>query len=157
MKKIVLLLFLITSAVCYCQKGLAFKEAVDKGISVNQLDSDYKSAIHAETDKAVFKSPEEQEKLITAHQDFLLSFGEYLDKNNFSWSENTRAFNRIYLDKSGKVDYFLYDFKTPLSKEKQQEFERLLNLYIKSHSFGITAPVNFAQCSHVTFPKTAAK
>ena len=75
-------------------------------------------------------------------------------KNNFTWQENTRSFNRIYLRSDGKVDYFLYDFKTPLPEAKLKEFERLLNLYIKDHDFGISANQKFAQCSPVTYTKS---
>ncbi len=154
MKKITLLLFLTFSINAYCQKGLAFKDAPANGISVKELDAEYKSAVDTNPEKAVFTTDEDQEKLIKAYQDFLVDFGSFLLKNNFTWQENTRSFNRIYLRADGKVDYFLYDFKTPLPEAKLKEFERLLNLYIKDHDFGISANQKFAQCSPVTYTKS---
>lgn len=154
MKAIITSVFiLLFSAAMHSQVGMSIPAAREKGITIQNLDSVYKSAIHSEADKAVFKTEEEQEKLINAYRDFLIDFGDYLLKNNFKWAETTKGWNRIYMQPDGTIDYFLYDLKN-IAPAKQQEFNRLLNRYIKSHKFGITAPVKFAQCSPVTYPKS---
>lgn len=144
---------LINPLLLQAQAAMSIPAAKEKGITVEHLDSVYKSAIHSEPARAVFKTDTEQQKLIDAYTNFLIDFGAFLLKNNFKWEEVTRGWNRIYMKPDGTVDYFLYSFKT-LPPAKEAEFNRLLNLYLKGHKFGITAPVKFAQCSPVTYPKS---
>jgi len=150
--KTLLFSFLFISAFSYGQKAMSFSEAKEKGI-FPKVDSIYKSAVHDDSSKAVFKTDEEIEKHIEAYQKFLQEFGAFLFENNFKWVEQTRCFNRIYMSPDGTIDYFLYQFKG-LDPEKEKEFNRLLALYIKDHKFGVISPVRFAQCSPVTYPKS---
>lgn len=157
---VVILLFLIT-----LQKGnaqnkpmaLTFEQAAKQGISYEKLDSIYVSAIHADTSKAAFKTEAEQSKLFEAYTQLLKTFGKYLTSNNFSWNAPTKCFNRIYMKPDGSIDYFLYHFISkpgqpePISEEKRIEFERLLNRFIQSYKFGVTASTKFAQCSPVSY------
>jgi hypothetical protein len=152
MHKYVLLLFYCVLTV-NAQKGLSIPVAKEQGITVEHLDSIYKSAVHSEPAKAVFKTEAEQQKLAEAYVKFLTDFGSFLLKNHFKWENATRGWNRIYIAPNGKIDYFLYSLRD-LPAEKEQEFNRLLNLYVKDHKFPITAPVKFAQCSPVTYPKS---
>lgn len=152
MKAIAITILLFVSVLSFGQ-GMSFTEAKAKGI-FPKVDEVYKSAVHSEPDKAVFKTEAEADAHIKAYQEFLIGLGAFLKHNNFTWDEATRGFNRIYMKPDGTIDYFLYDFKTPLSEPKLKEFERLLNLYIKNHKFGRTAGEKFAQCSPVTYPKS---
>ena len=153
MKKLLPLILILLTAAVFGQEAMPFKEAREKGI-YPKVDSIYKSAIDSDISRAVFKTEEDIQKHIAAYQDFLLQFGQFLADNEFEWTEDTRCFNRIYMSPEGRVEYFLYDFKTPLPELKATEFRRLLSLYIKSNNFGVTAPVKFAQCSPVTYPKS---
>lgn len=153
MKAIAVTVLFFTAMLSFGQ-GMSFTEAKAKGI-FPKVDDVYKSAIHSEPGKAVFRSDDEVAAHIQAYSDFLMDFGAFLDRNNFKREEATRGFNRIYMKPNGTIDYFLYDFKTPLPEAKMKEFEKLLNLYIKKHKFGKTAGEKFAQCSPVTYPKTA--
>jgi len=147
--KLVFLCLLFTSFFGYSQTAMSFEEAKQKGISP-EVDKVYKGALG---DDGVFKTEEEQQKHIQAYQDFLKGLGVYLESHNFKWDAVTKGFNRIYMRPDGTIDYFLYAFKD-LSKDKEKKFRKLLGEYIKSHKFGITAPVKFAQCSPVTYSKT---
>lgn len=153
MKLVAAVCLFVSPLLLQAQAAMSIPTAKEKGITVEHLDSIYKSAIHSEPAKAVFKTDAEQQKLIDAYTNFLTDFGAFLLKNNFKWEEPTRGWNRIYMKPDGTVDYFLYSFKT-LPPVKEAEFNRLLNLYLKDHKFGITAPVKFAQCSPVTYPKS---
>jgi len=153
MKLFAALCLLVSPLLMRAQEAMSIPAAKEKGIIVEHLDSVYKSALHSEPAKAVFKTDAEQQKLIDAYTNFLIDLGEFLRKNNFKWEEPTRGWNRIYMKPDGTVDYFLYSFKT-LPPAKEAEFNRLLNLYLKDHKFGISAPVKFAQCSPVTYPKS---
>ncbi|MES2691544.1 MAG: hypothetical protein V4658_14140 [Bacteroidota bacterium] len=138
--------------------GMTIKDAEKKGITIQHLDSIYKSAAHADSTKAVFKSQPEQQELLKAYTQLLSDFGDYLHKNKFTWNRPTRCWNRIYFDSTGSIDYFLYNFLTKDVKpedqvplHRQAEFNRLLNLFIKAYKFPLKANTKFAQCSPVTY------
>lgn len=138
--------------------GLTFEDAKKQAISIQHLDSVYKSAIHVDSSQAVFKTEKEQEAMSQAYVKLLQDFGKFLTANNFKWDKPTKCFNRIYFNSDGTIDYFLYNFTTKnvkpedlLSTEKQAEFNRLLNLFIKDYKISLTAKIKFAQCSPTTY------
>jgi hypothetical protein len=152
MKNILIYLFLLASIAAYGQKAMTFQEAEKQGKSYPSLDSLYKSALDSDSTKAVFKTPAEQQVLQKAYVDFLKGLGDFLKANNFKWGRLTRCFNRIYINSDGTVDYFLYKFsKDQITEEKEREFERLLNTFLKDHKFPATAKEKFAQCSPVKY------
>ncbi len=153
MKRLIFLLLLFSGSVVGAQsRVLKFSEAKDLGISSETLDKTYKSAVHSDPKLAVFKSESEQTKLQKAYVEFFQSFGKFLSENNFHWETKTRCFNRIYMQKDGSVDYFLFDFsKNPLSDEKENRFRELLSEFLKTHKFPISANEKFAQCSPIVY------
>jgi hypothetical protein len=153
MKKNILIYLLSLTAFCnHGQKVMHFQEAEKQGKSYQSLDSLYKSAVHSDTSQAVFKTPEEQQILQKAYSTFLQELGKHLKENNFKWEKLTKCFNRIYINSDGTVDYFLYKFsKDQITEEKEKEFERLLNIFLKDHKFPASAKEKFAQCSPVKY------
>ena len=138
--------------------GFAFQEAKNKGISIEHLDSLYKSAVNVDSALAVFKIETEQQKMYESYVKLLQDFGKFLINNNFNWEKPTKCFNRIYFNSDGTIDYFLYNFQInnvkpedQISQEKQAEFDRLLNLFIKDYKIPLTANTKFAECSPVTY------
>lgn len=134
--------------------GMTFQEAEKKGISIDHLESIYKSAVHSDTSLAVFKTPEQQDALYEAYVKLLQDFGNFLAKNNFKWEKPTKCFNRIYFSPNGKIDYFLFNFMgkaNELPADKQATFNKLLNQFVKYYQFAATAKVKFAQCSPTTY------
>jgi hypothetical protein len=122
----------------------------NKSISIETLDKTYKSALHTDTAQAAFNGREQE--FIKGYTSLLNDFGKFLKENNFKWEKSTRCFNRIYIDKSGKIDYFLFHFKEEeLSLDRQAQFEKLLNSFIEKYQFPLTNTVNFAQCSPVRY------
>jgi hypothetical protein len=111
-----------------------------------------KALVHANTNLAVFKTPQEQQSLQKAYIQFMQGLGTYLKAHNFKWDKQVRCFNRIYFTKNGKVDYFLYNFKPgDITAEKEKEFARLLDGFIQDHQFALTANEPFAQCSPIKY------
>jgi len=117
------------------------------------LDSLYKSAVHSDTSLAVFKTDLEQKALIQAYYKLLQDFSKFLSEGNFTWDKQTKVFNKVYFNTDGSIDFFLYNFmymnvKTDdqLSAEKQNEFNRLLNLFILDYKIPMTAKTKFSQC-----------
>ncbi|GAB3280288.1 hypothetical protein GCM10027347_55400 [Larkinella harenae] len=139
-------------------KAFTFQQAEEKGKSYQQLDKLYKSAIHADTAFAVFKTSTDQQKLYGAYTKLLQDLGRFLKQNNFQWERSTRCFNRIYLSADGKIDYFLYHFlpnkedpNYQVSERKRQEFATLLDRFAQEYQFSLTANEPFAQCSPVVY------
>ena len=135
--------------------GLTFQEAHIQGITIKHLDSLYKSALHSDSSLAVFKTQKEQEAMTQAYVEMLQDFGKFLNKNNFSWDKPTKCFNRIYFNSDGTIDYFLFNFlgnkEEKPSKEKEIEFQELLNFFISDYKFSLTADTKFSQCSPTTY------
>jgi hypothetical protein len=138
------------SSLSHGQKiATSFRNAIDnKGISVENLDKAYQSALHNDSTKAAFNG--HSKEFTEAYISLLKELGSFLKKNNFSWAKQTRCFNRIYFNKKGEIDYFLFDFPE-LEEVKEQEFERLLNQFIQNYKFPMTNGVKFAQCSPVKY------
>ena len=119
------------------QRGMTFQEAENVGIRISFLDSTFKSAVHVDTTKAVFKTEKEQELMSKTYLKLLQDFGKHLNDNNFGWDKPTRCFNRIYFNSDGTIAYFLFNFlgKSPderPSNEQQEAFIKLLNEFIKN-------------------------
>lgn len=154
---LILLTFLTTSLLTLGQQGgMTFLKAKESGLTISHLDSIYKSAVHIDTSKAVFKSEKEQELMGKAYIKLLQDFGKFLKENKFIWDKPTRCFNRIYFDTDGTIDYFIFNFLGKEADDKpseiqQAEFERLLNEFIKDYKIDITAKIKFAQCSPTTY------
>lgn len=159
MTKLLLTLSLIltSSLLTFGQnRGMTFQKAEERGIRISFLDSTYKSAVNTDTTKAVFKAEKDQELMHKAYVKLLQDFGKYLHDNNFTWDKPTRCFNRIYFNSNGTIDYFLFNF---LGKTKEgnpsevqtEEFQKLLNNFIKDYKFELKADSKFAQCSPTTY------
>jgi|688.fasta_scaffold706674_1 hypothetical protein len=118
---------------------------------IKQLDSIYQSALHVDTSLAVFKTDADQQKMFDAYSTFLQDFGKFLKQNNFTWGQETKCWNRLYFDKDGSVDYYIYNFKSQIEKAKEEQFKLLFAEYIMTHKINITADKKFAQCSPVRF------
>lgn len=132
------------------QLATSFQNALDKGISVDSLDKAYMSALHSDTALAAFNGREQE--FIQGYNALLKDLGKFLQANDFNWEKSTRCFNRIYIDKSGKIDYFLFHFKEgELTPDKQAKFAKLLTEFIATYQFPLTNTVPFAQCSPVQY------
>lgn len=131
---------------------MGFSDAESKINNFHQLDDIYKSAVHSESQLAVFKSQEEQDKHTAAYYHMLKEMGVFLKDNGFQWEQETRCFNRIYFSPTGNVDYFLFQFPpNSLSEDKQNEFAALVEEFISDYTFGVSAKEKFSQCSPVKY------
>jgi len=155
MKNIQLLIFtfLVSTISSNAQNtALTFEQAELQGKSYIHLDSLYKSAVHSNEKMAVFKSEKEQLELQKAYQSLILDLAKFLSESNFKWGKTTRCFNRIYFNENGKIDYFLFNFpEGEITNEKEKEFSRLLNMFIKKKKINIKAKEKFAQCSPIKY------
>jgi hypothetical protein len=163
MKNRVLFALMFLCSTVYAQPVVAsFEQAKDDGIRIEHLDSTYKSAVHFDTTKAVFKSAKQQKKVMREYSKLFEDLGKYLSEHDFYWDKQTRCFNRLYFNADGTVDYFLYNFlgsgeQLP-SPEKQKQFETLVSAFIREHKVDLKANEKYAQCSPITYqPKPVTK
>lgn len=146
------LLCMMFSQGLVAQKAMTFADAEQKLENYHKLDEEYKSAVHSEVELAVFKSDEEQRTHIESYQLFLQGLGKHLKSNGFEWETSTKCFNRIYFDKDGSIDYFLFHFiEENVPDEKAEQFRDLLEKYISDYRYPVTASVKFAQCGPVRY------
>ena len=158
MKRILFLpLSLILPFLFFGQKAMSFEEAQKNRVRISWLDSTYASGIDSDSLKSVFK-PVQQEQYIQAYKQLLYDLGNYLYKNGFTWQQPVKGFNRIYFDKTGKIDYFLYSFRAgQLDTGQELQFKELLHTFIQNYRFPLAAGADFAQCSPVTYTPPAEK
>lgn len=90
--------------------GLGVTEAESRGISIQSLDSIYKSAVHVDSTQAVFTEEEDVKALYSSYVQLLQDLGNFLSENDFEWEQPRRCFNRIYFAPNGTIDYFLFKF-----------------------------------------------
>lgn len=150
MKKIIVLgLVCFLSTCSFGQIAKTFNDAHRNGIEMARLDSNYMSGVHVDSTKAAFAGKEEE--YFKTWTKMLQDLANYLKKNNFSWGQETNCFNKIYFKSDGSIDYFLYVFSPALVTEKENQFNTLLNEFIKTYKFGMRNKVNFSQCGPVVY------
>jgi hypothetical protein len=149
----VILVALIAQTLCgFCQKkGMSFSEAANNGFTLQHLDSIYLSGLHVDSLKAAFSS----NLYDTVHKSYtytLKQLSRYLSSKGFKWGKKTQCFNKLYFSSTGEIDYFLFNF-TPgqIEKGKETEFESLLNEFIKTYKFPLSAKKSFSLCSSVMY------
>jgi hypothetical protein len=149
MRVLFLNLLIICTLSARAQMGASFDEAKASGVRISLLDSTYKSAVHVNERLSAF--PGKGDKVAASYNQMIQDLGAYLDKHNFKWGQTVHCFNRIYFNKDGSIDYFLYSLKDKVGAEKEAEFKRLLNEFIRQYKFPMHGKVKFAQCSPVTY------
>lgn len=147
---------IVTTVSCSKEyKAMTIQEAESKGIMFDSLSEVYKSAVSIDTANSVFKNETDMEKATTAYQILLNDFGKFLTKNNFKWPFATTCFQKVFFHEDGKIDYFLFNFlgEPPyeVSAEQEKKFKDLMNEFIKSYKFPVTANMKFAQCGTVVY------
>ena len=145
-----ILIFLALTALASGQTALSYDDAQYYQIDIQKLDGTYKTAISRDSTKAAFAGRETEFR--TAYRQMLGDLGVYLSKNNFFWERETKFFNRVYFNEKGGIDYYIYSFtKEDVSPEKENDFKRLMNQFIKNYRFSITCNCKFVEYSPVTF------
>ena len=151
MKYLLLSVFIAGSFSARAQMGASFDEAKAAGVRTSLLDSTYKSAINVDERQSAF--PGKGDKVAASYNRMIQDVDKYLAKHDFKWGQPVHSFNRIYFNKDGTIDYYLYNLKDKVSPEKEAEFKRLLNEFIRQYKFPMHGKENFVQCSSVTYPE----
>jgi hypothetical protein len=114
---------------------------------IEALDSLFPSAVNIDSAISVFAGREAE--FFNSWKFFLTDFGKHLDAHGFKWEKPTRCFNRVYFNKDGTINTFLYSFKgDDLTAEQKETFSSLLNEFAKGYKLKLerNAKSNFSQC-----------
>lgn len=136
------------------QRAFTFQEyrVLNEGTS---LDSLYRSAMHVDSTKAVFRG--RTQEFWDAWQAFLRELGDHLKTSGFRWTSDTRLSTRIYFNADGSVNRFLYSFpRDHTDADTQKRFAELLDAFLAEHAIAVQAAEGFAQCGPVLFKATTA-
>ena len=97
----------------------------------------------------------ERESVVNAWSTFHKKVNTYLTEQNFSWEvpdSTIRIYNRIYFDKNGNVNYYVFNINTPsVSEAKKAEFQRLLKMFSKDVQLGLKREEQYAQCGSIKY------
>lgn len=128
-------------------KCFPWSEVEKSGVTLNELDSIYTDAGNVDTTMlTAFKGRDDE--LRKAWIKLFQDISAFLWKNDFKWDSPTQCFNVFYFDKEGTVDYYFYHIK---DFDKTDEFEKLMNDFIKDYKFPLTAEMKFKQCGSSIF------
>ena len=153
MKKLVLIA-IVSLSFCslHGQKVLSFSEAKEQGITTKGLDSLYCSSVEDGSGNFVFESKEE---VAAAWTKMLTDISSFLFKNAEIKNIEVKLFQRVYFNKEGKIDYYLYNIrnKDDVTEEQLQQITDVLNEFVKDYQFSLSADRDFVQCGTAIFSK----
>lgn len=154
MKKLSSILFCLIAcgSFAFGQDCRTFQDYESEGQKISDLDSIYPSAMHIDSTIAVFYGREQE--FYEAWVSLLRDLAQHLAGNDFVWGKPTWCFNKVYFNKGGKIDKFLFNFKTGVVEEdKQESFTTLLTDFAKDYKLKIDSPAdsNFSQCGPATY------
>ena len=145
-------IFLTIGTFAFGQDCRTFQDYESDGQKISDLDSIYPSAMHVDTTIAVFHGREQE--FYGAWISLLQDLGQHLADNDFAWGKPTWCFNKVYFNKDGKIDKFLFNFKKgEVDEDKQDTFATLLTDFAKNYKLKIdsVADSNFSQCGPATY------
>ena len=155
MKKFTLFLLSCLFVCSLCgQTVISIKEAKEQGITTKSLDSIYPNAMDDGTGNYVFENSEDVSK---AWEKMIIDVSSYLTKKKEMRDSNIdiNIFQRVYFNKDGKIDYYLYTIRNlnelTENEEQVQLFIDLLNEFVRDFQFSLSADKGFSQCGSAIF------
>lgn len=114
-----------------------------------KLDDAYANLLNPQVSKDEFKA------VYGSWSDFHKEIGEYIKQENFNWGvadSTITLVNKIYFDKEGKVEHFLFKvWNEKVSNDKKAEYQLLLNKFIENSGVNLKRDKQFAQCGKVKY------
>lgn len=141
-------ILLATSLPCISQEVMSIEAYRSIG-HITDLDTLYMSGVDVDSTRAAFG--DRQDEFMRNYSGFYKELDAYLVAHGFAWDDTTRCFNKLYFHPDGKMDKYLYGFRSKVPPEKQLRFESLATDFLKDYRFPMTNPVPFRQCGPCTF------
>lgn len=137
---LLLLLGLAATARAGEPRASALDSTEANGIDVGLLDSTYASGFAMFGDDGG-KYPEAWEGMLRA-------IGKTLAERKFAWSGPSQMFVRVYFDRTGAIDYLLFDAPDPAD---DRALAPVLAAFAQSYRFPLAATVPYVQCGSASF------
>jgi hypothetical protein len=100
-------------------------------------------------------SESEYKIVVKSWYGFHKKVSQFIKEENFKWEvpdSTITILNRIYFDKSGTVDYYLFRIRNPsVSAEKRTEYEKLLQKFSKEVKLDLKRTEKYAQCGKIKY------
>lgn len=150
-RSISILVFFHAVTMAFSQQAMTFQDAEEAGVEMKDLDADYPSPLDSDSASVIIFGIDTQQ-YISYYREYLDELGEYLSKKGFKWERPRWCFNKIYFNKEGRVDYFLYNFRPgEITDEMATDFQKHLEKFVKKSEFPAKPNTAFSQCSPVTY------
>jgi hypothetical protein len=145
--------FLLTATTIFGQsKTYSVEELGWHGLTLNHLDSIYYNGIPGSDPRyQVFSQKYFENVVAKARIDLLQKIGDYFKKNNLKWGTEVKCWTRMYFNTDGTIEYFVYHFISKVDNNKEDNFKRLLDSFIKINKFSVIAKQKFSLCGGVTW------
>ncbi|MCA0131712.1 hypothetical protein [Winogradskyella alexanderae] len=100
-------------------------------------------------------SKTERERVIKSWSNFHKKINKFMKEEGFSWEvpdSTISIYNRIYFDKNGTVNYYVFNINNPsISELKKAEFKNVLSKFSKEVHIELQRAGQFAQCGKTKY------
>ncbi|MDY2586817.1 hypothetical protein [Winogradskyella aquimaris] len=97
----------------------------------------------------------ESKRVIESWSNFHKKIISFLKEEDFSWEvpdSTISIYNRIYFDKNGRVNYYVFNINNPsISELKKEEFKNTLSKFSKEVHIELRRDEEFAQCGKTKY------
>lgn len=100
-------------------------------------------------------SENERQEVIESWSNFHKKIVAYLKESQFNWNSDDKSIRinkRIYFEKDGSVNYYVFKIENlKISEETKQEFLKVLKKFVAENKIDYTKDTVFAQCGIVEY------
>jgi hypothetical protein len=100
-------------------------------------------------------SESEYKIVVESWYEFHKKVSQFIKKENFKWEvpdSTITILNRIYFDKSGTIDYYLFRIRNAsVSAEKQTEYQKVLQKFSEEVTLDLKRVEKYAQCGKIKY------
>ena len=159
MKKLVLFsLLIVISCTKKVNKEVLVFNVDDKGTKVElsnmDLDKKHPNLLNPSISKGDYDS------VLSSWVDLHKELQKYLNQNNFDWGiddDKIKIFNKIYFDKNGRVEAYVYKVLSKNTEKKSDEYGKLMLSFLKEIKISVVRDFPFAQCGKISLPNKNKK
>lgn len=148
----IIILFISSTSCKEKQKSKVYNldnKVISEKLKPLKLDDRYANLLNPQI------SGDEFQVIYKSWGEFHTSIGAFVNKENFNWGvadSTITLVNKIYFDKTGKVDYFLFKVRNEnVTNTKKEAYQKLLNKFIKNMRVNLKRDSQFAQCGKVEY------
>jgi hypothetical protein len=131
------------------QTIMTFQNAEKNGVVFKLQDSLYRNAYDDAKGKGVFNG--RTQEFDDAWGKFYLDLMYFFNVNKLTWGKPTYCFNKVYFDKTGKVEQWYFNFKKTdsIPQAKQEVYLKLIKEFSEKQKINISTDRKFSQCASV--------